>query len=180
MVIGINKVFDVIKKGFKAGIPVAFCVPFCSAIEIGQIGKDLIWSDGISQPVTKLILEMGKDVKSEIRQSQGKFKASIQLVYKLFQRLSGKSFFGIFSDFTHYNIMHLEATKSSFLGFSTVFQSMWIAMQSRVFLMSSGSTKLLSRPIVSSLRSYGLRYYHGAPPFHAVNSFFRLGWVRRA
>ena len=64
MVIGIDKVFDTIKKGFKAGIPVAFCVPFCSAIDIGQIGKDLIWNDGISQPVIKLILEMGKDLKA--------------------------------------------------------------------------------------------------------------------
>jgi hypothetical protein len=67
LVIGINKVFDVIKKGFKAGIPIAFCVPFCSAIEIGQIGKDLIWNDGISQPGTKLILEMGKDLKVELK-----------------------------------------------------------------------------------------------------------------
>jgi hypothetical protein len=46
--VGINRVFDVIEKGFEAGITVALGGLFGSVSEFGQKGKDLIRSDGIS------------------------------------------------------------------------------------------------------------------------------------
>jgi len=46
--VGINRVFDVIEKGFEAGITVAFGGLFGSVSELGQKGKDLIWRDGIN------------------------------------------------------------------------------------------------------------------------------------
>ncbi|MGD8659105.1 MAG: hypothetical protein PVH37_04190 [Desulfobacterales bacterium] len=46
--VGINRIFNVIEKGFEAGITVAFGGLFGSVSELGQKGKDLIRSDGIS------------------------------------------------------------------------------------------------------------------------------------
>ena len=48
MEVGIDRVFDVIKEGFEAGITIAFGGLFGSVSELGQKGKDLIRSDGIS------------------------------------------------------------------------------------------------------------------------------------
>ena len=44
----IDRVADVIEKGFEAGVPIVFCGWVGSVSELGQKGKDLIRSDGLS------------------------------------------------------------------------------------------------------------------------------------
>jgi hypothetical protein len=57
----IDGVANIIKKGFKAGITVAFGGLFGSLCELGQEGQDLIRSDTFEFIVTEFILEPVKD-----------------------------------------------------------------------------------------------------------------------
>jgi hypothetical protein len=59
--VGIDRVFEVIEKGFEAGIPIAFCGWFVSIGDFSQKGKNFIRGDGIHFPVNEFGLEMGKN-----------------------------------------------------------------------------------------------------------------------
>ncbi len=57
----ISGIFDVIEKGFEAGITVSFGGLFGSVSELGQKRKNLVWGEGIHLSISKFNLEPGKD-----------------------------------------------------------------------------------------------------------------------
>ena len=59
--VGANRIFDVIEKGFGAGIPVAFGSWLVSIGDSYQKGRDFILGEGIHFPVNEFSLELGKD-----------------------------------------------------------------------------------------------------------------------
>ena len=60
MEVGIDRVFDVIEKGFEAGVAVPFSGLIVAFGEPGQKGKNLIRGDGFQISITKFVVEATK------------------------------------------------------------------------------------------------------------------------